>query len=838
VFREERRYLKGRRHTLQLSYRPINIPALLLFAIFTATSFSVSFADAARDTTSEWKAKFHRTLNTAPVQGEIKIDGDLNDPGWKNATRADNFVETNPGDQVTPTMQSAALITYDESNLYVALIAYDDPKAVRVALRERDNIFQDDYFGVMLSTYGDIPWGYELFSNPIGIQGDLRMTSDGNEDETFNIVYYTEGKVTDSGYQIEFAIPFSSLRFPNTEEQNWRIQFWRDQQREIRRRYAWTAQERGNPCWMCHFGYLTGIKGIKPSSNIDIIPSALSFQSGSRIDPGTPNSQFDNEKIDAEAALNVRYGITSNSSAEIAINPDFSQIESDAAQVDVNSTFGLYYTERRPFFQEGSELFSTWVSGVYTRSINNPLVAGKLTGQFGRWCMAYLTGYDENSPVTIPLFEQSVQGLFGKSVSNIFRVKRSIGADSHIGALVTNRQLADYDEGGSTGGSGTTFGIDTKIRLHKRWHIEWQTLGSYTQEPVAPDFVDTSLYSIDTSFVIDTMTNDTTDVVVDSSYSGIAQSRFNHDEHTVALDGENYWGAGTYFSLERSGKVWNFDYDYEDYTPTFRADNGFVTQAGYRAMYLWTGWFMRPNKGWLLNVEPSVSLGRIWNHEAQFTLSDRNPGVKDEWVRPGLFLEFKGQTTFYSEVLFSCERFGMNQEFFTYIRRGYFELNTRPFKTIGFGGWVNVGTGIYRDRVNPELGNQTNAGGYVNLRPTQQLFISPEIEFAKLDHRDDYMQANPDSAQNVYKGFIVRSRVTYQFTREMNLRVIVQYNDFSDRFDLEPMFSYKINPFTVFYLGVNSKFQHFNRTDYSLAKSETELSERQFFAKFQYLIRM
>ncbi len=807
-------------------YRPINTPALLLFAILTATSFSLSFADTARDTTAAWKAKFHRTLNTSPIQGEIKIDGDLNDSGWKNATRADNFVETNPGDQVTPGLQSAALITYDESNLYVALIAYDDPKQVRVALRERDNIFQDDYFGVMISTYSDIPWGYELFANPIGIQGDLRMTAEGNEDETFDIVYYTEGKVTDSGYQIEFAIPFSSLRFPNTEEQTWRIQFWRDQQRNIRRKFAWTAQERGNPCWMCHFGYLTGIKGIKPSSNIDIIPSLLSFQSGSLNDIDDPRSEFNNNDIDAEGSLNARYGITSNSSAEITLNPDFSQIESDAAQVDVNSTFGLYYTERRPFFQEGSEMFNTWVSGVYTRTINDPMVAAKLTGQFGRWCAAYLVGYDENSPVTVPLFEQSVQDLYGKSLSNIFRAKRSFGSDSHFGILATNRQLADYKpDGGSTeftGGSGSTFGIDTKIRFHKRWHIELQTLGSYTQEPVAPDWIDTTVSD------------------------GIAQSTFNHASNTVALDGENYWGEATYFSLERSGKTWNFDYDFEDYTPTFRADNGFVTQAGYRAMYLWTGWFMRPNKGWLLNIEPSVSLGRIWNHEAQFTISDRHTGVKDEWVRPGLFLEFKGQTTFYSEVLFSCERFGIDREFFTYIRRGYFELNTRPFKTIGFGAWINVGTGIYRDRLNPELGNQTNAGGSINFRPTQQLFISPSFNYAKLDHRDDYMQANPDSAKNVYKGYILRSKITYQFTREMNLRVVLQYNDFSERFDVEPLFSYKINPFTVFYLGVNTKYNRYSpgtyneglSTEYELNKTETQLSQRQFFAKFQYLIRI
>jgi hypothetical protein len=340
---------------------------------------------------------FTPSLHIAPIEGTVEVDGDLSDSGWRNAAHATGFVEINPGDNAVPAVPSAAMMTYDESNLYIAFIAWDDPTQVRASMSDRDAIFRDDYFGVLLDTYGDYAWGYEIFVNPLGMQGDLRLTSDGNEDETLDLVFQSEGKVTDSGYQVELAIPFASLRFPDKPEQTWRLNFWRDRQRENRNQYSWTAQDRDNACWVCQWGTLTGIKNVKPSSNIDILPNVVSYQSGAMGSSSVPDSPFDSEDPDAEFSVNARYGISTNSSVEVTVNPDFSQVESDGGQIDVNETFALYFSERRPFFQEGADLYRSFLRVIHTRTVNDPILAGKFTGQFGRYSLAFLTARDEHA---------------------------------------------------------------------------------------------------------------------------------------------------------------------------------------------------------------------------------------------------------------------------------------------------------------------------------------------------------------------------------------------------------------------------------------------------------
>src|SRR5690606_10975129 len=199
--------------------------------------------------------------------------------------------------------------------------------------------------------------------NPLGIPGDLRVNSDSSEDMGFDLIGGSKGNVTETGYQAELAIPSSSLRSENRPEQQWRVTSRRDHQRDGRRRYTRAAPDRAGPRWMCQGGYLSGSREIQPGADIELIASALGYQGGALLshDPAAP---FENDRLDGAASLSARYGITSSISAEATINPDFSQIESDAAQIDVNDTFALFYPERRPFFQEGSDLYATWIDAI------------------------------------------------------------------------------------------------------------------------------------------------------------------------------------------------------------------------------------------------------------------------------------------------------------------------------------------------------------------------------------------------------------------------------------------------------------------------------------------
>ncbi len=764
--------------------------SVALAVFVAATTSSVVLPTARAD--GEFTPQFRPTLDVGRAPGAIKVDGDLDDAGWRNAARAAGFAEISPADQEKPAVDSEAWVTYDDQNLYVALIARDEPGDVRVSLCDRDRIFSDDYFGIMIDTYGDLAWGYELFVNPIGIQGDLRMVSSGNEDMAFDIVWESRGKVTADGYQVEIAIPFASLRFPDEDEQVWRVNFWRDHQRDVRRRYAWAAQDRDDPCFMCQWGTMTGIRGIEPGQNLELITNVFGKQAGSLIDSDDPDTAFEGADPDGEASLNLRYGITSTTSAELAINPDFSQVESDAGQIDVNQTFALFFPERRPFFQEGSDLYDTWINAVYTRSINAPDIATKAVAEVGGFRAAYTFAHDDHSPLIVPFEQRSEFIALEGSKSNLFRVRRNLGSGSYFGGLLTDRRLE-----GSAGGAGTTGGIDGLFRFLTTWQVEMQAVMSRTEEPDDP--------SLSEDFDVDT---------------------FDGGKHTAALDGETFTGHGLYVSLERSGRTWNADFDYWEYSPTFRTDNGFTTRNDYRQVSLSNGLSYQPNRRWLTDWNPSINFGRVWNYEDRF---------KDEWVRPNVWFQLPAQTGWWVNYLFSRERFG--EDVFDDIRIFNTGLDTRPSEMLGFGGNVSVGKGIYRDFDDPQLADQRSFGVYVRLKPAQRVDLQADWSYARMNSRRD-------DGEELFAGYILRNRFTVNFTREWFLRVIVQYNDFSDRLDIEPLLTYKINPFTVFYVGTTSRYQLFETGDYDPdefqipTEDDWKLSERQFFAKLQYLFRM
>lgn len=753
-----------------------------------------------------YEPRVQPTLAVTRTSGPIQIDGNLEDEGWKNAAIADRFIETSPGDLVKPPVRSEAWVTYDQHNLYVALIAYDNPDEVRVSVRDRDNIYRDDYFGIMLDTYGESSWGYELFVNALGIQGDLRMEGSGGEDGSFDLIWESKGRVTETGYQVEIAIPFASLRFPNREEQTWRFNVWRDRQRDVRNRYSWSAISRDDPCFMCQWGYLKGITGVQPGKNLDVIASVIGTQAGELADSDDPRSSFENDDPKGKASLNMRYAVTSNSSAELAVNPDFSQVESDAGRIDVNNTFALFFPERRPFFQEGSDLFNTWIDAVYTRSINNPDVAAKLLGEFGNTSVVYLFGHDDASPLIVPFEERSEFLLMDDSYSNVVRTRTNLRDGSRVGLLLTDRRMSGDN------GSGTVVSADALFRFWQNYRLELQVAASRTEEP-----------------------NDTT---LSEDFNS---EMLGDTDNTAAFDGENFWGSGIYASIERSARHFEFDFDYWGLTPTFRTDNGFTTRNDYHQ----TSWYMnyaaQPNREFLKKIQPSVRIGRIWNQTGTF---------KDEWLRPQVWAEFKGQTEISLEGLISRERFA--GVVFDDIRTLNLWSMTRPSEMFSIEASAGLGKQIFRDFDEPEMGDVQDYGIEAEFKPLSRLFIEPEWNYSKMESRE--------TGETLFEGYILRTRVTYNFSREWYLRLVTQYNDFSERFDFEPLLTYKLNPFTVFYIGAGNRYNYYDEiaqekhgsergrkggTGLSGAAakraaengSEWKLAERQIFAKVQYLYR-
>jgi hypothetical protein len=721
----------------------------------------------------DFQPNIRPTLSVGRTSGLIKIDGIIDDPGWLGASHAGNFAEHNPGDMARPPVETDAWIAYDDINLYMAFVARDDPGAIRVSMRDRDEAWQDDVVGIMLDTYGDASWAYEIFCNPLGIQGDIRWTNN-NEDIGFDIVFHSAGMVTDSGYQVEMAIPFKSLRFPNQAIQTWRATFWRNHPRATRGQYTWAAIDRNVACFPCQFGTLTGIENVKPGREFALLPSVTGFQTAAIRDSENPKSGLAYDDIDGRVSLGVRYSLSSSSTVEATYRPDFSQVESDATQIDVNSTFAISYPERRPFFQEGSDLFSTWMSAVYTRLINDPLLAAKVIGRMSRTNFAIMGARDEVSPIVIPLEEQGYVLSAGKSTSTIARIRQSYHEDSFTGAILTNRT---FDEGGS----GALVGIDGRHRIFKKYAIWYQGLITRTEEPD------------DTA-----MTSD------------LEQLTFDGGKRTVAFDNESYWGHGGYLGLSRDAKLWNFSIDYLDKNPTFRTSNGFETQNDRREISTWQGLNFYPNTKWVTRITPNLVIGRVWNYDGK---------RKDEWLEPEISGVFAGQSEVSLAYLWSREKF--HGYYFPGIRRVELEISSQFSKPLTLGLSLNAGRTIARNLDIPVLGRSIDLSLWGTIKPLARFVISPEYSYSRMRY--------PDGAE-IYEGYIFRAKFNYQFSRELMARLVTQYDDFDDNFDIEPLISYKLNPFTIFYIGSTHAYEKFD------GENGMTQTEQQFFLKFQYLV--
>ncbi|TFB13834.1 hypothetical protein E3V33_00695 [Candidatus Marinimicrobia bacterium MT.SAG.4] len=715
-------------------------------------------------------------LTVEKTTGSIIIDGDLSDAGWIGASQATNFTQTEPIDMVKPQANTVAYITYDDDNLYIALIALDDdPSSIRSSLRDRDRIFSDDLVGFILDTYGDASWAYEIFANAYGIQGDLRWTQRG-EDSSFDIVFESEGKITADGYQVEFAIPFASLRFPDKEVQDWKITFWRIRPRESREEYSWAAISKNDPNFLGQFGSLEGIENIKPGKSIEILPSINSSQAGFR-DVDDSNSSFQNEDVKGDASIGFRYGISSNASIEGTINPDFSQVESDVAQIDVNNTFALFFPERRPFFQEGSDLFKSWYNIVYTRTLNDPSFATKFTNRTNKVSYAYIGAVDEKSPLIIPGEEGShIITDLGKSYSNILRVRRSFNDDSYFGLFAVDRRI----EGG---GSGSNLSFDSNIRFKKIYNVELQGVFSNTSE-----------------------VNDTT------LSEGLNQTYFDNGKHTVGLDGESFNGNAVYASVERHARGWFFDFDYWHQSPTYRADNGFQTESSKRRMSFSNRYSFYPKNSFFVQIQPGLNLIRIWNWEGI---------IKDNAIGPRLFLRMKGQTTAFISYNYGPETFKGRK--FTDQQNFYSELFTNFSNVIGGGAWMFRARTLARFEDPVISADVLSIGINGTIKPFDRLVIEPRFNHFSLKDTD---------GNELSSGYVFRTRTDYQFTREFFFRLVVQYNDFSQRLDIEPLLTYKINPFSQFFIGsTHGSVDNLDNGNFVQA-------DRQYFMKFQYLFRI
>jgi len=285
------------------------------------------------------------------VNSHIKVDAVLDEDVWQKAVVVEANIEVRPAENVPAPVNTEALMAYDETNLYVAFRCYDpEPEKIRAHLCDRDNIRNDDWILILFDTFNDQRRSYDFMCNPYGIQSDIIETSD-NSDNSWDAIWYSDGRITDFGYVVEMAIPFSSLSFQHAEgDQIWSFDVVRSYPRNVRHHIGAFPRDRNNNCYLCQAPKLVGFAGVEPGKNIEIdhtFSAGYSQEREELDDGGYGPMKESSQRYDPGVSAN--WSVTPNMTLSATINPDFSQVEADAAQMDINRKFPLYYSEKRLF---------------------------------------------------------------------------------------------------------------------------------------------------------------------------------------------------------------------------------------------------------------------------------------------------------------------------------------------------------------------------------------------------------------------------------------------------------------------------------------------------------
>ncbi|MDE3245509.1 MAG: carbohydrate binding family 9 domain-containing protein, partial [Acidobacteriota bacterium] len=401
------------------------------------------------------------------------LDGILDDAVWQQAPSVTDFETFIPEFGKRQREKTVAYLAYDKDNLYFAFRCFDpEPGKIKASVAKRDDMTRDDFVCINLDTYGDHQSLYAFYVNPFGIQGDSRFAS-GKEDFSVDLVWDSAGRVDAAGYSVEVRIPLKSIRYTQGDVVRMAV---------FLERFVSRHQEHGSyPALDATQGYafLTQMApleyaGFARPTILELLPAFTFAQKRARRE-----EQFVKLPDDRQWSLTGKYGITPSLILDATLNPDFSQIEADAGQIDANLRFGLFYAEKRPFFLEGSESYNVGAttSGplqtiVHTRTIVDPRSGFKITGKLGvenTVAALFATDAPPPGPDAEPDAPKPVDARF-----TLLRYKRTTSGDGYLGAFLTSRDQGER--------SNQVLGPDGQIRLTPSGLLSFHAFGSRTRQ--------------------------------------------------------------------------------------------------------------------------------------------------------------------------------------------------------------------------------------------------------------------------------------------------------------------------------------------------------------------
>lgn len=733
--------------------------------------FVGGLAVAAENSDPAPRAKQYRAVTT---NGKIQVDGYLNEEIWNRADVIDLPYEWFPGDNIPAPVKTECLVVYSQSRLYIGFRCFDpEPDKIRAHLMDRDSIdtlVSDDHVSVMIDSFNDERRGFQFRVNPLGVQADAIYSElEGYEDFSWDAIWDSAGRITADGYVLEVEIPFNQLRFPKgTDEKSWGFTIERSYPRNVRHRMTSHLRDRNIACVLCQSNKVVGFADISPGRNLEFSPTITTDRTDMRQD--LSDESMTNGDIGFEPGISARWGITPNLQLNATVNPDFSQVEADAAQLDINRRFALQFAEKRPFFLEGADFFITPLEAVFTRTVYDPRWGAKMTGKLGKNAVGFFSTMDRGNNLIFPSNQYSMSASLNQDVfGNVLRYRRDIGKNSTLGVLYAGRFADDYHN--------NVVGADAFFRLSNKKNINIQFLHSNT---LYPDNI--------------------------SSQYDQPQGEFG--------------GNAFKFDFMHVSRNVVYGFEYADFGKEFRADSGFMPRVDLKRM----SGFIQPilwgkRGGWFDRISLFVLGERITDHDNNLT--DSNMQFSINYNGPM-------QST-------SVARYEIRKELYAGVeydlQDASFFLEIQPVGGFRFYFYGQIGDWI----------------DYDNLRQAKTTVMNPGFEWGigkhlnlNVNHIYEYLYRD---GRQIYTANLTQGKIVYNFNVRTFVRAILQYTDIERStamygFPVDPssrnlfmqlLFSYKVNPQTVLFLGYSDN--HIGIHGMDLTRRD-----RTFFLKIGYAL--
>lgn len=754
-----------------------------------------------------------KDINIPYVQGEISVDADLSDPQWQKATRVSLDIVTRPYNNTKSPVNTEALLMENGEVFYLAFIAHDpDPAQIRAFIRDRDKSWGDDIVGIKIDTFNDQRAAYRFLVNPMGSQIDgIESEVTQKESDAWDGIWDSAGKLTDFGYVVEMALPLRMLNFKEKANlQDWGIELMRFYPRDEQLRISNIILDRNNSCELCQLHTARGFKGAKQGDNLIIAPSLVSGINQQRNSDDTWQ-----KNNNTEASLDLRWGITADTLLNATINPDFSTVETDNAQLNINNNFALYFDEKRPFFLDNADYFDSNYNLIYTRNINAPNYGAKLTGRKNNHAYGLFITDDETTNILIPGNRaSSVATINGKSDAAAIRYRYNYNDDTTIGWVSTLRDAKDYQN--------TVHGIDARFKASTYDVFKFQYLFSNTEYP--DDLFEQFCNS-------DQPNSCQKSTPADCQFGACAYNeKVLRTQKEKPFNG-NAFRAGYYHNDED----WYYRVTYDKQNAGFRGDLGFISRVDHNKFSIGGDrkWYAKAGNWWT-----KAKIYSDWDItrndageliEREFDINASINARYSSWLQ--LYYTHRDKVgTRHNKSILAIDG---NTTLFTEQKLGI-KGNIKPI--LGLYLYANVSYGDTIDYSNNRLGKSKSFDTEANWNINKHL----ELRFKHI-----FNQLNADN-NNVFNARLTEIRTTYQFDVKSYLRFSFIYNNtnrnpynylyrspedinaYHKSVGTELLYAYKINPQTVFYLGYSDNHQA-ERYFHDLQQQQ-----RSVFAKVSY----